>query len=82
MAQLNRTSLESLIDQIDMIEKRIKGERLRYGGLKRPILMLLAVGHVGPLLERRASRRRVRKLERERDRLLGLIGRPDSSESR
>jgi len=74
---MNRsTDIETLLDQIDMIEKRIKGERLRHGSLLTPLIALLASGDAGPLAARRASRHRIRSLERERDRLLGSIADP------
>lgn len=79
---MNRMSdLGALLDELDAVEKRIKGERLRHGGLGRLLLASLAVGHVGPLLEHRAFQRRIRSLERERERLLGLLEGPGSLSS-
>ena len=61
-----------LLIQLDGIEKRIDIERARKGGLRGAVAAFVVNLNAAPILEYLASRRRVKALEDERERLLGL----------
>ena len=61
-----------LLIQLDGIEKRIDVERARKGGLRGAVAAFIVNLNAAPIAEYLASRRTVKALEDERERLLGL----------
>ena len=61
-----------LLVQLDGIEKRIEIERARNGGLRGAVAAFIVNLNAAPISEYLASRRTVKALEDERERLLDL----------
>ena len=65
--------VERLLEQLDDVERRIESERVRRGDWKGAFAAFFATINATPVAEYLASRRRLRALEGERDRLLAGV---------
>ena len=63
-------SPEQLLARLDALERQIEAERARRGGWKGAVVAFAATFDLEPFAEVVAARRRLRKLEAERRRLL------------